>query len=104
MSIENKQDAAEPSPASDGSVLVDIVDRLCGWRDEHGFPTPGEIMDEAVSEIRQLRGSLEWHKETLVEAEEKMVRMQLTDAERTAIERPRSTAANKGGGTHERRE
>jgi hypothetical protein len=43
------------SPASAGSVASDIVGRLVAWRDERGFPTPGEMMDEAAAEIARLR-------------------------------------------------
>jgi hypothetical protein len=37
------------------------------------------------NEIEQLRESIRWHKEVLVEAEELMLRKNLTDAEREAI-------------------
>jgi hypothetical protein len=43
-----------------------MVARLRSWRDERGYPTPGEMLDEAADEIERLR---------------------LTDAERGAIER-----------------
>ena len=49
------QDAKAMSPASAGSVASDIVGRLVAWRDERGFPTPGEMMDEAAAEIARLR-------------------------------------------------
>jgi hypothetical protein len=41
-----------------------MVARLRSWRDERGYPTPGEMLDEAAAEIERLR---------------------LTDAEREAI-------------------
>ena len=45
----------ERPAASSGFATGDIVDQLCGWRDERGFPTPGELMDKAAAEIRRLR-------------------------------------------------
>jgi hypothetical protein len=64
MSDDNTQGGAEPSPASDGSHGDGMVARLRSWRDERGYPTPGEMLDEAAAEIERLR---------------------LTDAEREAI-------------------
>ena len=49
------QDSGAMSPASAGSAAGDIVFRLAAWRDERGFPTPGELMDEAAAEIARLR-------------------------------------------------
>jgi hypothetical protein len=42
-----------------------MVARLRSWRDERGYPTPGEMLDEAADEIERLR---------------------LTDEEREAVE------------------
>ena len=55
MSDDNTQDGAEPSPASAGSHGGGIVARLRSWRDERGYPTPGEMLDEAADEIDRLR-------------------------------------------------
>jgi hypothetical protein len=54
MSDDNTRDAAEPSLASDGSVVNGVAVRLMAWKDERGFPTPGEMMDEAAQEIERL--------------------------------------------------
>jgi len=54
MSDDNTQDAAEPSLASAGSVVNGLAVRLMAWKDERGFPTPGEMMDEAAQEIERL--------------------------------------------------
>jgi hypothetical protein len=48
-------DTNERSVASLGSRREDIIDRLRKWKDERGFPTPGELMDEASCEIERLR-------------------------------------------------
>jgi len=55
MSNDNTQDDAEPSLASSGSHRDGMVARLRSWRDERGYPTPGEMMDEAADEIERLR-------------------------------------------------
>jgi hypothetical protein len=65
MDNDNTQGAAEPSLASAGSHGDGMAARLRSWRDERGYPTPGEMLDEAADEIERLR---------------------LTDAEREAIE------------------
>jgi hypothetical protein len=54
MSNDNTQDGAEPSAASAGSVVNGLAVRLMAWKDERGFPTPGEMMDEAAQEIERL--------------------------------------------------
>ncbi len=55
MSDDNTQGAAEPSLASAGSHGDGMVARLRSWRDERGYPTPGEMLDEAADEIARLR-------------------------------------------------
>ena len=54
MDTDNTRDAAEPSLASAGSVVNGLAVRLMAWKDERGFPTPGEMMDEAAQEIERL--------------------------------------------------
>jgi hypothetical protein len=54
MSDDNTQDTPEPSLASAGSVANGVAVRLMAWKDERGFPTPGEMMDEAAQEIERL--------------------------------------------------
>jgi hypothetical protein len=49
------QDAAEPSPASAGYHGDGMAARLRSWRDERGYPTPGEMLDDAADEIERLR-------------------------------------------------
>ena len=65
MSDDSTQGVNEPSPASAGSHGDGMVARLRSWRDERGYPTPGEMLDEAADEIERLR---------------------LTDEEREAVE------------------
>jgi hypothetical protein len=48
------QDGKAMSPASAGSVVNGVAVRLMAWKDERGFPTPGEMMDEAAQEIQRL--------------------------------------------------
>ena len=90
------QDSEAMSPASAGSVgamsvLRKLVDGVRGMT--YGDPydpssvEASSIVRWAIDEIEQLRESIEWHKELLVEAEELMCRKNLTDAERTAIQR-----------------
>jgi hypothetical protein len=55
MNDDNTQGDAEPSPASVGSVANSVASQLAAWRDERGYPTPGEMMDEAAQEIERLR-------------------------------------------------
>jgi hypothetical protein len=55
MNTDNTQDGAEPSLASAGSVANSVASQLAAWRDERGYPTPGEMMDEATQEIERLR-------------------------------------------------
>ena len=38
----------------------DIVERLRKWEDRRGNVTPGELMDEAASEIARLREERRW--------------------------------------------
>ena len=94
------QDSAAMPPASTGSV--DALSVLRKLRDGVrgmgiGDPDCGErveasdIVRWAVDEIEQLRGSMEWYKDLLREAEEKMCRMALTDAEREAVDRASET-------------
>jgi hypothetical protein len=45
----------EMSAASRVSHGDGIVARLRSWRDERGYPTPGEMLDEATAEIERLR-------------------------------------------------
>ncbi len=72
MNTDNTRGAAEPSLASAGSHGDGMVARLRSWRDERGYPTPGEMLDEAADEIERLR---------------------LTDAERTFLRMVRDTYA-----------
>jgi hypothetical protein len=90
---ETKRDA-EPTPASTGSVdalsvLRKLVDGVRGMTygdpDDPSSVEASTIVRWAIDEIEQLRGSIRWHKEVLVGAEEKMARMRLTDSERKAI-------------------
>jgi hypothetical protein len=52
--MSNENETAEPSGASAGSVVNGVAVRLMAWKDERGFPTPGEMMDEAAQEIERL--------------------------------------------------
>jgi hypothetical protein len=38
--------------------MSDILEELRGWRDEHGYPTPGEMLDKATAEITRLRAEV----------------------------------------------
>jgi len=51
--------------------MSDIIEEIRGWRDERGYPTPGEMLDKATDEIARLRAEVE--------------RLRLTDAEREAV-------------------
>jgi hypothetical protein len=76
-----------------------MVARLRSWRDERGYPTPGEMMDEAAQEIERLlekeslllaAGDLLEHQLMKVARERDALRTcepqpTLTDAEREAI-------------------
>jgi len=44
--------------------MTDIVDRMNKWQDKRGFPTPGEILDEAAAEILRLRAEVKQHRMT----------------------------------------
>ena len=99
MNDDNTQGGAEPSPASAGSHGDGMVARLRSWRDERGYPTPGEMMDEAAQEIERLlekeslllaAGDLLEHQLMKVARERDALRTcepqpTLTDAEREAI-------------------
>ena len=50
--------------------MSDILEELRGWRDERGYPTPGEMLDKATAEITRLRAEVE--------------RLRMTDAEPVA--------------------
>jgi hypothetical protein len=56
--MTNNNDESERSASCSGSGVDDIVDRLREWKDERGFPTPGELMDEAAGVIERLRRRL----------------------------------------------
>ena len=88
------QDSAAMSPASAGSVdalsvLRKLVDGVRGMTygdpDDPSSVEASAIVRWAIDEIEQLRGSMEWYRGMLVEAEVKMVMMRLTDAEREAV-------------------
>jgi hypothetical protein len=55
MNTDNTQGTTEPSLASAGSHGDGMAARLRSWRDERGYPTPGEMLDEAADEIERLR-------------------------------------------------
>jgi hypothetical protein len=89
------KDTNERSVTSDGSVdaisvLRKLVDGVRGMTfgdpDSPDSIEASTIVRWAIDEIEQQRASIEWYKEVLVEAEEKMARMRLTDAEREAVE------------------
>lgn len=44
--------------------MTDLVERIRKWRDERGFPTPGELLDEAAAEITRLTAEVERHRMT----------------------------------------
>ena len=78
--MNKPNDAAEPSLASAGSHGDGMVARLRSWRDERGYPTPGEMLDEAADEIERLRANLR-----LADAGFTLGPPTLTDEEREAI-------------------
>lgn len=39
--------------------MSDIVDEMKNWRDERGYPTPGEMLDRAIAEITRLRAEVD---------------------------------------------
>ena len=66
------QDGKAMAPASDGSACPATTDRAAefcvrarAWRDERGYPTAGEMLDEAV-EIIERALQLEWLRLELV--------------------------------------
>jgi hypothetical protein len=65
--------------------MDDITTRLKAWKDERGFPTPGEMMDEAAAEIERLRGYRDEAESQAGIASLALARMRLTDEERDAI-------------------
>ena len=88
-------DTNEPSGAAGG--FVDALSTLRKLREGvrgMGIGDPdspdrveaSDIVRWAIDEIEQLRGSTEWYKDLLLKAEEKMVRMSLTDAERAVLQ------------------
>jgi len=44
--------------------VSDITDRLRAWKDERGYPTAGEMLDEAAAEIERLVAEVERHRMT----------------------------------------
>jgi hypothetical protein len=90
MSDTNERSVASAGSVDALSALRSLVEGVRGMG--IGDPDCGErveasdIVRWAVDEIEQLRGSMEWYKDLLLKAEEKMVRMSLTDAEREAVE------------------
>jgi hypothetical protein len=98
-------DTNERSVTSDGSVdaisvLRKLVDGVRGMTfgdpDSPDSIEASTIVRWAIDEIEQQRASIEWYKEVLVEAEEKMARMRLTDAERAVLLGVANDAAYRG--------
>jgi hypothetical protein len=50
--------------------MSDILEELRGWRDERGYPTPGEMLDKATAEITRLRAEVERLRMTPAELDE----------------------------------
>ena len=44
--------------------MSDITERLRKWKDERGYPTAGEMLDEAAAEIARLVAEVERHRMT----------------------------------------